>query len=73
MNPPLHLDYFGNSINPMRTSAPAGELLGNYLGWAAWRLQEAVVGHSDEKIRGDFVVVVGVAGGLPDGAGVRYG
>ncbi|CAI0459055.1 unnamed protein product [Linum tenue] len=52
MNPPLHLDYFGNSINQMRTFTPAGELLGNDLGWAAWRLQEAVVGHSDEKIRG---------------------
>ncbi|CAL1390051.1 unnamed protein product [Linum trigynum] len=51
MNPP-NLDYFGNSINLMRTSAPAGELLGNDLGWAAWRLQEAVVGHSDENIRG---------------------
>ncbi|CAL1414944.1 unnamed protein product [Linum trigynum] len=52
MNPPMHLDYFGTSINRMRTSAPAGELLGNDLGWAAWRLQEAVVRHSDEKIRG---------------------
>ncbi|CAI0446862.1 unnamed protein product, partial [Linum tenue] len=52
MNPPLHPDYFENSINPMRTSAAVGELLGNDLGWAAWRLHEAVVGHNDEKIRG---------------------
>ncbi|CAI0424669.1 unnamed protein product [Linum tenue] len=52
MNPPLHPDYFGNSINPMRTSAAVGELLRNDLGWAAWRLHEAVVGHSDEKIKG---------------------
>ncbi|CAI0424699.1 unnamed protein product [Linum tenue] len=36
----------------MRTSAAVGELLRNDLGWAAWRLHEAVVGHSDEKIKG---------------------
>ncbi|CAI0393043.1 unnamed protein product, partial [Linum tenue] len=52
MNPPLHPDYFGNLINPMRTSTAVGELLGNDLGWAVWRLHEAVVGHIDEKIRG---------------------
>ncbi|PQQ15625.1 putative acetyltransferase [Prunus yedoensis var. nudiflora] len=52
LEPPLSGDYFGNSIHPIRSEiVPAGELLEHGLGWAAWKLHEAVVNHNDKFIR----------------------
>ncbi|BBG95216.1 HXXXD-type acyl-transferase family protein, partial [Prunus dulcis] len=52
LEPPLSGDYFGNSIHPIRSEiVPAGELLEHGLGWAAWKLHEAVVNHNDKLIR----------------------
>ncbi|KAA0064398.1 putative acetyltransferase [Cucumis melo var. makuwa] len=51
LNPPLPENYFGNSIQAIRGVAIVKELLENNLGWAAWKLHEAVVNHDDEKVR----------------------
>ncbi|KAJ7954522.1 HXXXD-type acyl-transferase family protein [Quillaja saponaria] len=51
LNPPLPRDYFGNSINVVMAIAPAGELLENSLGWAAWKLHLAVKNHTDKMVR----------------------
>ncbi|KAG6591389.1 putative acetyltransferase, partial [Cucurbita argyrosperma subsp. sororia] len=51
LNPPLPENYFGNSIQAIRAVATVKELLENNLGWAAWKLHEAVVSHDDEKVR----------------------
>ncbi|KAM1224331.1 hypothetical protein ACFX2G_044203 [Malus domestica] len=52
INPPLSGDYFGNSIYPVKSeTVAAGELLEHGIGWAAWKLQEAVVNHNDNVIR----------------------
>ncbi|KAJ0024881.1 hypothetical protein Pint_08743 [Pistacia integerrima] len=51
LEPPLSEYYFGNSIQPVRGVTTAGELLEHDLGWAAWKLHEAVVSHSDKAIR----------------------
>ncbi|KFK31810.1 hypothetical protein AALP_AA6G161600 [Arabis alpina] len=50
MYPPLHPEYFGNSISALRTAAKAGELLENDLGWAALKLHQAVAEHTSEKV-----------------------
>ncbi|XP_048436527.1 uncharacterized acetyltransferase At3g50280-like [Pyrus x bretschneideri] len=53
LDPPLSGDYFGNSIHPITSEAvAAGELLQHGLGWAAWKLHEAVVKLDDREIRG---------------------
>ncbi|GLU04238.1 hypothetical protein SLE2022_213970 [Rubroshorea leprosula] len=52
MEPPLSPDYFGNAIQTVRGIATAGELQEHDLGWAAWKLHEAVVNHTDKKVRG---------------------
>lgn len=54
IDPPLSPDYLGNSITPLRTSATVGELLGNGLGWAAWRLHLAVVNHTSERLMAGY-------------------
>ncbi|KAH7846269.1 hypothetical protein Vadar_011928 [Vaccinium darrowii] len=46
MDPPLPNEYFGNAVQSVIGKASAGELLGHRFGWAAWRLHEAVAGHS---------------------------
>ncbi|XP_050234606.1 uncharacterized acetyltransferase At3g50280-like [Mercurialis annua] len=51
LNPPLPENYFGNCIYPLRAFTIAGELLENNLGWAAWKVHEAVVNHTDEATR----------------------
>jgi hypothetical protein len=51
MVPPLSNDYFGNSIAAMGGVTTAGELLEHSLGWAAWKLHEAVVNHTDRVVR----------------------
>ncbi|KAL5559064.1 hypothetical protein UlMin_035275 [Ulmus minor] len=52
LNPPLSETYFGSSINIIRGFTTAGELLEHDLGWAAWKLHEAVVSHNDKEVRG---------------------
>ncbi|KAJ9674363.1 hypothetical protein PVL29_023737 [Vitis rotundifolia] len=52
LDPPLPENYFGNSIQTVRGIATAGELLEHDLGWAAWLLHQAVVGHTDKAVRG---------------------
>ncbi|KAL5777723.1 hypothetical protein ACOSP7_010649 [Xanthoceras sorbifolium] len=51
LEPPLPQDYFGNSIQTVRGVATAGELLEHDLGWAAWKLHEAVVNQDDKTVR----------------------
>ncbi|XP_010064180.2 uncharacterized acetyltransferase At3g50280 [Eucalyptus grandis] len=51
LDPQLSPEYFGNSINFLRTAATVGELLGSGLGWAAQLLHAAVAGHSNAKLR----------------------
>ncbi|RXH91669.1 hypothetical protein DVH24_020692 [Malus domestica] len=49
INPPLSGDYFGNSIYPKLLQQVS--CLKHGIGWAAWKLQEAVVNHNDNVIR----------------------
>ncbi|KAL7260686.1 hypothetical protein ACSBR1_006366 [Camellia fascicularis] len=51
IEPPLPEGYFGNSIQTVRGIAKAGELVEKGLGWAAWRLREAVANHTDKAVR----------------------
>ncbi|WCJ18021.1 HXXXD-type acyl-transferase family protein [Euphorbia peplus] len=51
LNPPVSENYFGNCIHLLRAFTTAGELLNQNLGWAAWKVHEAVVDQTDEKIR----------------------
>ncbi|XP_060199409.1 uncharacterized acetyltransferase At3g50280-like [Lycium barbarum] len=51
LEPPLPEHYFGNCIQPVRGISSAGEVLDNNLGWAAWKLHQAVVNHKDKEIR----------------------
>ncbi|KAI4321045.1 hypothetical protein MLD38_034468 [Melastoma candidum] len=50
LEPPLSPVYFGNALSTVRASATVGELLGNDLGWAAWKLHLAVVNHTSEGL-----------------------
>ncbi|XP_021903461.1 uncharacterized acetyltransferase At3g50280 [Carica papaya] len=52
LDPPLSPDYFGNSIQTAQGVSKAGELLEQNLGWAAWKLHEAVANHNDRAVRG---------------------
>ena len=52
LDPPISENYFGNVIYPIRAFTTAGELLEHDLGWAAWKVHEAVVNHNDKTIRG---------------------
>ncbi|KAI3513095.1 hypothetical protein L1887_20421 [Cichorium endivia] len=54
LSPPLPENYLGNCIQTVRGIATAGELLDHGVGWAAWRLHEAVVKNDDKAIR-EFV------------------
>ncbi|XP_022982238.1 uncharacterized acetyltransferase At3g50280-like [Cucurbita maxima] len=48
---PTSEDYFGNVITTLKVSAKAGEVVEGGLGWAAWKLHEAVVDNTKEKFR----------------------
>ncbi|KAK3231347.1 hypothetical protein Dsin_003228 [Dipteronia sinensis] len=50
MEPPLSQDYFGGCIGTVNGLATAGELLEHNLGWAAWKLHQAVVGHTYKRV-----------------------
>ncbi|MBA0575991.1 hypothetical protein Golob_006912 [Gossypium lobatum] len=52
LEPPLSPNYFGNSFQTVTAMTTAGELLDHGLGWAAWKLYQAVVNHSDKSVRG---------------------
>ncbi|EXC28183.1 putative acetyltransferase [Morus notabilis] len=52
LDPPISENYFGNAVYIIRGFTTAGELLQHDLGWAAWKLHEAVVNHNDKSIRG---------------------
>ncbi|XP_015884294.3 uncharacterized acetyltransferase At3g50280 [Ziziphus jujuba] len=51
ISPPLSRDYFGNSVSKVRGVATAGNLLEQGLGWAAWQLNQAVVGYNEELVK----------------------
>ncbi|KAK4348836.1 hypothetical protein RND71_031591 [Anisodus tanguticus] len=51
LEPPLPEYYFGNCIQTVRGIASVSELLDNDLGWAAWKMHQAVVNHKDKEIR----------------------
>ncbi|XP_023760417.1 uncharacterized acetyltransferase At3g50280 [Lactuca sativa] len=51
LNPPLSDDYFGNPISMVRGTATVGELMANGLGWAAFRLHEAVINYTDTSVK----------------------
>ncbi|KAH7846643.1 hypothetical protein Vadar_016381 [Vaccinium darrowii] len=51
MDLPLPNEYFGNLTQPVVGKASAGELLEHRFGWAAWRLHEAVAGHSARAVQ----------------------
>ncbi|XP_050365710.1 uncharacterized protein LOC126784279 [Argentina anserina] len=52
LDPPLPSNYFGNSIYPIQSEPiKAGELLDHGLGWAAWRLHQAVLNLTDQELK----------------------
>ncbi|XP_016495341.1 putative acetyltransferase At3g50280 [Nicotiana tabacum] len=51
LDPPLPQEYFGNCIQTVRGNATAGEVLEHNLGWAAWKLHQAVINHNNKEIR----------------------
>ncbi|KAI7728466.1 hypothetical protein M8C21_030018 [Ambrosia artemisiifolia] len=54
LSPPLPETYLGNSLHSVRAIATAGQLLHHNIGWAAWRLHQAVANHDDRVVR-EFV------------------
>ncbi|KAG4140430.1 hypothetical protein ERO13_D06G018100v2 [Gossypium hirsutum] len=52
LEPPLSPNYFGNSFQTETVMTAAGELLEHGLGWAAWKLNQVVVNHTDKSVRG---------------------
>ncbi|KAL4559557.1 hypothetical protein LXL04_031699 [Taraxacum kok-saghyz] len=54
LSPPLPDNYLGNSIQTLKVRVTTGELLDHGVGWAAWRLHEAVANQDDKAIR-EFV------------------
>ncbi|KAL3617533.1 hypothetical protein CASFOL_037854 [Castilleja foliolosa] len=51
LEPRLEPLYFGNLIQSIPTTAPAGELLSNDLSWGADQLHRNVVAHDDATVR----------------------
>ena len=51
MEPPLPAEYFGSAVGVVSAESTVGELLGNDLGWAAWKVHVAVGGHNDRVVR----------------------
>jgi len=52
LHPPLPETYFGNSIHAMTAATTIGELLENYLGWAALMLNQSVADYIDDAVYG---------------------
>ncbi|KAK9053919.1 hypothetical protein SSX86_024994 [Deinandra increscens subsp. villosa] len=51
VSPPVPENYFGNLVQILKGTAMVGELLDHGIGWAAWRLHEAVANHGDKEIK----------------------
>ncbi|BAT77856.1 hypothetical protein LR48_Vigan09g015500 [Vigna angularis] len=51
MEPPLPHEYFGNCISVVSAGTTVGELLENDLGWAAWKVRQAVANQNDGAVR----------------------
>ncbi|XP_023760419.1 uncharacterized acetyltransferase At3g50280 [Lactuca sativa] len=51
MTPPLSNDYFGNPVGMVGGTATVRELMTNGLGWAAFRLYEAVINYNDTIVK----------------------
>ena len=51
LDPKLSENYFGNVVTSVKAEAKAGELVERGVGWAAWKLHEAVVQNTNEKLR----------------------
>ncbi|XP_038898879.1 uncharacterized acetyltransferase At3g50280-like [Benincasa hispida] len=49
LEPSLSGNYFGNVVTALKADAEAGELVGKDLGWAAWKLHDAVVNNPSKK------------------------
>ncbi|OMO82637.1 Transferase [Corchorus capsularis] len=54
LEPTLSKDFFGNLYQTVKAVATAGELLEHNLGWAAWKLHQAEVNHTDKSVH-EFV------------------
>ncbi|KAK9698956.1 hypothetical protein RND81_08G143400 [Saponaria officinalis] len=54
LDPPLPLNYFGNSVNVLSTSTTVDELLNHDLGWTASLLHELVANYSSEIVRDEL-------------------
>ncbi|KAK9080212.1 hypothetical protein SSX86_001888 [Deinandra increscens subsp. villosa] len=54
LTPPLSDEYFGNPVQFVGGKATVGDLLSQGLGWAAFRLHEAVINHDDKAIKGSL-------------------
>ncbi|GMN37724.1 hypothetical protein TIFTF001_007048 [Ficus carica] len=52
LDPPVPDNYFGNSLHALRAFTTAGELLEHDLGWAAWKVHQAVANFNDKEVRG---------------------
>ncbi|KAH7510580.1 hypothetical protein FEM48_Zijuj10G0003400 [Ziziphus jujuba var. spinosa] len=50
LDPPLPAEYFGNAVGMIAVITTAGELLSNNLGWAAWKINQAVVNYDDTQV-----------------------
>ncbi|MED6143133.1 hypothetical protein PIB30_003843 [Stylosanthes scabra] len=50
MEPPLPVEYVGNSIHSVSADSTAGELLEHDLGWAVWKLHLAIVSHTNRVL-----------------------
>ena len=51
MEPSLPKDYFGNSVYAVSTETTARELLENGLGWAAWKIHQAIAKYDHRVVR----------------------
>ncbi|KAI3773757.1 hypothetical protein L1987_48289 [Smallanthus sonchifolius] len=51
LSPHVPENYLGNLVQTVKRTATARELLDRGVGWAAWRLHEAVVNHGDKVIK----------------------
>jgi len=50
LDPPLPQNYFGNSINVIKATTTAGELLEHNLGWAALLVHQSIAHHTNEAV-----------------------
>ena len=51
MQPPLPKQHFGNAVESESVTSTAGELIEHGLGWAAWRINNALASKTPHKVR----------------------